>query len=53
VIKEAQIERAKELYLKGEPVPGTGGAIITYEMMLRLLAYYRTGTPVTEPLPNE
>ncbi|MGQ9601136.1 MAG: PKD domain-containing protein [Candidatus Bipolaricaulia bacterium] len=52
VIKEAQIERAKELYLKGEPVPGTKGAIIDYEMMLRLLAYYRTGTPVTEPLPN-
>lgn len=53
VIKEAQIERAKELYLRGEPVPGTGGAIITFEMMLRLLAYYRTGTPVTEPLPND
>ncbi len=52
VIKEAQLARAKELYLKGEPVPGTGGAIIDYEMMLRLLAYYRTGTPVTEPLPN-
>jgi len=52
VITQEQIERAKEFYRKGEPVPGTGGALIDYEMMLRLLAYYQTGTPVTEPLPN-
>jgi PKD repeat protein len=51
LIKQAQIERAKELYQRGEPVPGTGDAIIDYEMMLRLLAYYETGTPVTQPLP--
>jgi len=52
VISEAQIERAKELYYSGEPVPGTGGQVIDYETMLRLLAYYQTGTPVTQPLPN-
>lgn len=52
VITEEQIERAKELYRSGEPVPGTGGQVIDYEMMLRLLAYYQTGTPVTQPLPG-
>jgi PKD repeat protein len=52
VITEAQIERAKELYHSGEPVPGTEGETIDYEMMLRLLAYYETGTPVTQPLPG-
>lgn len=51
LISEAQIERAKELYHSGKPVPGTGGAFIDYEMRLRLLAYYHTGTPVTQSLP--
>lgn len=51
VIKPDQIERAKGFYQNGQPVPGTGGALIDYEMMLRLLAYYQTGTPVTQPLP--
>ncbi|MFQ6117749.1 MAG: PKD domain-containing protein, partial [Candidatus Bipolaricaulia bacterium] len=53
VITEAQIEQAKKLYHSGEPVPGTGGETIDYETMLRLLAYYETGTPVTQPLPQE
>lgn len=53
VITEPQIERAKELYHSGEPVPGTGGQVIDYELMLQLLAYYETGTPVTQPLPND
>ena len=52
VITQAQIERAKELYHSGEPVPATGGQVIDYQMMLRLLAYYETGTPVTQPLPQ-
>ena len=52
VITEEQIERAKELYHSGEAVPGTGGELIDYEMMLRLLAYYETGTSVTQPLPG-
>ncbi|MCR4403804.1 MAG: PKD domain-containing protein [Candidatus Acetothermia bacterium] len=51
LLKPDQIERAKEFYQNGQPVPGTGGALIDYEMMLRLLAYYQTGTPVTQPLP--
>jgi len=53
VISHQQIERAKELYRTGEPVPGTAGKVIDYEMMLKLLAYYETGTPVTQPLPND
>jgi PKD repeat protein len=52
VITQAQIERAKELYHSGEPVPATGGKTIDYENMLELLAYHDTGTPVTQPLPH-
>ena len=53
VISEAQIEKAKEYYRTGTPVPGSGGQVIDYSTLLELLAYYQTGTPVTQPLPED
>jgi len=46
-----QIQYAVSLWLSEDPVPNTGGMIITLTTMQDLLAYWLTGNSVHDPLP--
>jgi len=52
LIRFNQILQAVALWQGGEPVPGTNGKRIDLSMMVRLVAYWLTDTPVHLPLPN-
>ncbi|MBI1731004.1 PKD domain-containing protein [Candidatus Acetothermia bacterium] len=51
-ISYAQMQQAVSLWLEQVEVPGTNGRKIDLAMISRLIAYWLTDTPVTEPLPN-
>jgi hypothetical protein len=47
-----QILQAVALWQQGRPVPGTNGRRIDLDMMVRLVAYWLTDTPVDRPLSS-
>jgi hypothetical protein len=51
-ISYAQMQQAVSLWLEQVEVPGTNGRKIDLAMISRLIAYWLTDTPVTEPLPK-
>jgi hypothetical protein len=46
------MQQAVSLWLEQVEVPGTNGRKIDLAMISRLIAYWLTDTPVTEPLPK-
>jgi PKD repeat protein len=51
VISFSQILQATALWQEQKPVPGTNGRRIDLHMMVRLVAYWLTDTPVNQSLP--
>ncbi|MFC2095252.1 hypothetical protein ACFLSW_02295 [Candidatus Bipolaricaulota bacterium] len=48
-----QVQRAVQFWQDSAPVPHTCGYTVGYHMLKQIVAYWRSGTPVTAPLPPD
>ena len=48
-----QVQRAMQFWLTNMPVPHTCGYTVGYHMLKRIIAHWRSGTPITQPLPDD
>lgn len=51
-ISSSQLEWAARLWLEDNPVPGTGGEMITYDKLRKLTLYKIEGVPVTDEITS-